>query len=124
MIYSLPGEAGASNFSNCGPVLCVKDSSNTWEGDTLAQFAVRLLPLLVIASHAMAQDAPRIEFEVVSVKPSPEPDPAKGYVVRFSGGPGSKDPGRFRCTNMNLPNFDYARIRNHELSIDCSPIDA
>jgi hypothetical protein len=71
----------------------------------LAQFPLRLLPLLVIAFHTMAQDSPRIEFEVVSVKPSPEPDPAKGYVVGCSGGPGSKDPGIFRCTNMNLPNL-------------------
>jgi hypothetical protein len=39
------------------------------------------------------------------MKLSPEPDPEKGFAVGCNGAPGSKDPGTFRCTNMNLLNL-------------------
>jgi uncharacterized protein (TIGR03435 family) len=66
----------------------------------------------------MAQTSPKVEFEVVSVKPSPIPEPGKGYVVGCSGGPDSKDRGMFRCSNMNLPNLITRAydIMNYQLS--------
>jgi uncharacterized protein (TIGR03435 family) len=53
---------------------------------------------------ASGQPAPaRPEFEVASIKPAPPPGDGK-MVFRFgnSGGPGSRDPGLFACTNCTL----------------------
>lgn len=57
------------------------------------------------AACAFGQSAARVEFEVVSIKPSPEPTPGQGRRVGCDGGPGSKDPGMYRCTNMSLSNL-------------------
>jgi uncharacterized protein (TIGR03435 family) len=40
-------------------------------------------------------------FEVASIKQSPPPD-GRGMRVGCPGGPGSKDPGRITCTNINV----------------------
>jgi uncharacterized protein (TIGR03435 family) len=62
---------------------------------------VCLLLLTICAANAQTQ--PKVEFEVVSVKPSP---PASGRVpVYCNGGPGSKDPGLYNCVNMSLSNL-------------------
>jgi uncharacterized protein (TIGR03435 family) len=60
---------------------------------------------LAAACVGVAQTGPKLEFEVVSIKPSPEPEPGKGITVGCSGGPETKDPGMFRCQNMDLRNL-------------------
>jgi uncharacterized protein (TIGR03435 family) len=55
------------------------------------------------AARGQSTDAP-VAFEVASVKASPPPD-GRGMRVGCNGGPGSKDPGRITCTNMNLANL-------------------
>ncbi len=52
---------------------------------------------------AQSTDA-KAEFEVVSVKPSEAPGNGMRR-VGCDGGPGTKDPGMFRCTNMSLSNL-------------------
>jgi uncharacterized protein (TIGR03435 family) len=44
-------------------------------------------------------------FEVASVRPSPPADHARGMRVSMTGGPGTNDPGRFACENMDLTNL-------------------
>jgi uncharacterized protein (TIGR03435 family) len=53
---------------------------------------------LTVFTAAGAQTA---QFEVASIKPSPPPE---GMFVRttFNGGPGTPDPGTFRCENCSL----------------------
>jgi uncharacterized protein (TIGR03435 family) len=43
-------------------------------------------------------------FEVASVKAAPPPD-MRGMFVRVTGGPGSKDPGRWTAENFSLSNL-------------------
>lgn len=62
-------------------------------GATIAFFAAAFL-------HGQSQPGP--EFEVVSIRPSPESAVGKGYIVGCRGGPRSKDPSMYRCTNMSL----------------------
>src|SRR5581483_1580750 len=50
---------------------------------------------------AYGQDAPHVEFEVASIKPSPPPD-GRGFSVGCEGGPGSRDPGMISCNNVTL----------------------
>lgn len=84
----------------------------------MTRLPVPLLSLIVIAGFTMAQDSSKVEFEVASIKPSPEPDPVKGYVAGCNGGPESKNPVLFRCSNMNLPNLITRAydIMNYQLS--------
>jgi uncharacterized protein (TIGR03435 family) len=58
--------------------------------------------LLMILSTAAAQtpDASP-QFEVASVKPAPPPD-MRGMRVSMRGGPGTDDPGFFRCENCGI----------------------
>lgn len=67
------------------------------------------IALSILAAGAQTPaDAP--EFEVASVKPAANPPfggrfPVSGPVAAllgFSGGPGSKDPGRFTCAGVSL----------------------
>jgi uncharacterized protein (TIGR03435 family) len=51
----------------------------------------------------LAQPEAKPEFEAVSLKLS-SPDP-RGYTVGCNGGPGTNDPGIFRCQNMSLSNL-------------------
>lgn len=68
-------------------------------------------------------DAP-VAFEVASVKASPPPD-GRGMRVGCNGGPGSKDPGRITCTNMNLANLvTMAYGIAHYLLSGLSPADS
>jgi uncharacterized protein (TIGR03435 family) len=60
---------------------------------------------LAAASGAIAQAPPAFEFDVVSIKPSPDPEPGRPVNVGCRGGPGTADPAIFRCTNMNLANL-------------------
>jgi uncharacterized protein (TIGR03435 family) len=60
---------------------------------------------LLLSVAAFAQSAAKVEFEVASIKPSPDPPPGQGYIVGCNGGPESKDPTLFRCTNQNLRNM-------------------
>jgi uncharacterized protein (TIGR03435 family) len=52
-----------------------------------------------------AQAPAKVEFEVVSIKPSPPVEPNKGFSVGCNGGPETKDPALFRCQNMDLSNL-------------------
>ncbi len=67
---------------------------------------IRTLSLLILCFCAFAQTAPpKPEFDAVSVKPSPERAPGGMIRVGCNGGPGTKDPGLFTCTNMNVSNL-------------------
>jgi uncharacterized protein (TIGR03435 family) len=55
-------------------------------------------------AYAQGTD-PSPEFEVASVKPSPQPGPNGGRSMGCQGGPGSTDPGLFTCTNHNISNL-------------------
>src|SRR5271155_4891617 len=79
---------------------------------------MRPAAFLIILACASAQtpDA-SLQFEVASIKPAPPPDP-RGMRVSMRGGPGSDDPGFFRCENCGLPGlitqaFD---IRDYQLT--------
>jgi uncharacterized protein (TIGR03435 family) len=54
---------------------------------------------LTLVSACYAQAPARLEFEAASVKPIPEGDVVS---VFCKGGPGSTDPGLFRCRNFSL----------------------
>jgi uncharacterized protein (TIGR03435 family) len=60
----------------------------------------------------------RPAFEVASVKRSPPPDPARGMIVRATGGPGTNDPGIFRSENFDLGGLVAMAygIRSYQLS--------
>src|SRR5580704_8126676 len=57
-------------------------------------------------------------FDVASIKPAPPPaNGGRGMIMGMSGGPGSKDPGLYRCNNCNLSmlvtqsyNFKYYQL--------------
>ena len=58
--------------------------------------------VLVFALHAQAPDR-TLQFEVASVKPSaPLPAGAPQGRVGCFGGPGSRDPVRYQCTNASV----------------------
>jgi uncharacterized protein (TIGR03435 family) len=66
---------------------------------------------------ALAQVAePRLEFEVASIKLS-APVTGPGMRVRMTGGPGTRDPGRFVTENFTLYNVILAayRIERYQL---------
>jgi uncharacterized protein (TIGR03435 family) len=58
------------------------------------------IPVAALLIAAATAQTPA-QFEVASVKPSPPPN---GMFIRttFAGGPGTPDPGIFRCENCNL----------------------
>lgn len=56
--------------------------------------------LLLAGAFGVAQTADPA-FEVASIKASPPPD-GHGMVVGCKGGPGSADPGLWRCTNATI----------------------
>jgi uncharacterized protein (TIGR03435 family) len=72
------------------------------------------IALLLFAFAAFAQSP---SFEVVSIKPSPPPE-GGGMSVSSGGGPGSRDPSRWRCVNMSLSNIVHNafELRTAELS--------
>jgi uncharacterized protein (TIGR03435 family) len=53
----------------------------------------------------LAATAQPVTFEVASVKASPERVPGVPTRVGVTGGPGSKDPGRWSCENLTLSNL-------------------
>jgi uncharacterized protein (TIGR03435 family) len=56
-----------------------------------------------MATCVVGQILPRPEFEVVSVKASPEPVLGEGgLLTSCTGGPGTRDPGMYRCTRVVL----------------------
>src|SRR5262250_381956 len=65
---------------------------------------VSLLSLVCGIAYSQQPD-PTLTFEVASVKASP-PRPPNGPVrVGCTGGPGTKDPGRWTCQNMTVLNL-------------------
>ena len=67
------------------------------------RFAALSAALATSFLHAQSPD-PAIAFEVASIKAAPPPD-GRGMTVSSSGGPGSKDPGRWTTQNWNLANL-------------------
>ncbi len=57
--------------------------------------------LLLLASGLAFAQTSDPAFEVASIKPSPPPD-GRGMVMGCKGGPGSADPGLWRCTNATI----------------------
>lgn len=55
-------------------------------------------------SAAYGQDTGKLEFEVASVRQAYPPNP-NGFTAGCGGGPGTKDPGLFTCSNMTLGNL-------------------
>ncbi len=62
-----------------------------------------LLTIAMGATFAQTPAPEKAAFEVASIKPSEPPVPGRGMMMGSNGGPGSNDPGRYRCTNCNLP---------------------
>jgi uncharacterized protein (TIGR03435 family) len=62
-----------------------------------------LIAFVYGSAFAQTTEAP-VAFEVASIKPSPPPD-GRGMRVGGTGGPGSKDPGRWTVQNMSLSNL-------------------
>jgi len=60
--------------------------------------------ILFVSAMAFGQTAEKLEFEVVSVKPSAPPDP-RGFTVGCHGGPGTDDPTLLVCQNWDLFNL-------------------
>ncbi len=52
-------------------------------------------------AHAQTADGPPA-FDAASIKPAPPPTPGRGMFMGMNGGPGTKDPGLYRCNNCNL----------------------
>ncbi|HUB81121.1 MAG TPA: TIGR03435 family protein [Bryobacteraceae bacterium] len=65
---------------------------------------MRLLSAVLLVSACYAQPQTRLEFEAASVKPAP-PFDGGSITMRCWGGPGSTDPGLFRCENFSLSNL-------------------
>jgi uncharacterized protein (TIGR03435 family) len=64
----------------------------------------KVLAGLLALSACYAQTPARPEFEAASVKPSVLPDGGATYMF-CRGGPGTADPGLFRCENFSLANL-------------------
>lgn len=62
--------------------------------------AMRSLTLLLFASGVLSAQSPGATFDVATVKPSP-PNTG-GFVRGCKGGPGTSDPGLWRCTNATV----------------------
>jgi uncharacterized protein (TIGR03435 family) len=60
------------------------------------------MALLAASCIAQAQQTAKLEFEVASIKPSPQPAGAARVVMGCRGGPATKDPSLFVCENINL----------------------
>jgi uncharacterized protein (TIGR03435 family) len=76
---------------------------------------MRITTFVMMLAYAAAQDSP--QFDVASIKPAPPPD-MRGMRVSSRGGPGTDDPGMFRCENCAVSGlisraFD---IRDYQLS--------
>src|SRR5580700_10398518 len=62
-------------------------------------------------------------FDVASIKPAPPPaNGGRGMIMGMSGGPGSKDPGLYRCNNCNLSMLvtQAYNIKYYQLSVPSS----
>jgi uncharacterized protein (TIGR03435 family) len=60
------------------------------------------MALLAASCIAQAQQTTKLEFEVASIKPSPQPAGGARVVMGCRGGPGTKDPSLLVCENINL----------------------
>lgn len=63
-----------------------------------------LLALVCGVARSQPSDS-TLTFEVASLKASPPRQPNVSIRVGCSGGPGTKDPGRFTCQNMSVSNL-------------------
>ena len=74
----------------------------------MTRFVAAPLLLVFAACGAFAQAGAKLEFEVVSIKATAPPEVNGGVIglrVFASGGPGSQDPGMWRCENFSLRNL-------------------
>jgi len=65
---------------------------------------IKLLIVIAIALGKAYSQTPngQMTFDVASIKAAPPPVPGRGMIMGMSGGPGSNDPGLYRCSNCNL----------------------
>lgn len=83
---------------------------------------VRAWILCLVAICVVGQTLPRPEFEVVSVKPSPEPVGGQGNLfTSCGGGPGTGDPDMYHCTRevlamliVNAYGIPFYRLRGSD----------
>jgi uncharacterized protein (TIGR03435 family) len=93
---------------------------------------IRTLPLIALCFTALAQTVPpKPEFDAASIKPSVARQPGQRIRVGCTGGPGTKDPGLFTCTNTRLSNLvtraystDFYRVAGLEGLTDMFDITA
>jgi uncharacterized protein (TIGR03435 family) len=66
-------------------------------------FSTIIILLLVILLLSAYAEGP--SFEVASIRPAPPIDPRKFIDTSCHGGPGTKEPSRWTCSNVLLPNL-------------------
>ena len=70
------------------------------------RFTLSLVLFALVCGVAYGQPSdPTLAFEVASVKASPPRSPNGLIRVGCTGGPGTKDPGRWTCQNMTVLNL-------------------
>jgi uncharacterized protein (TIGR03435 family) len=75
---------------------------------------MRISKTLIVAAAMASAYAQSPAFEVASIKPSP---PDAGSTVSSGGGPGTRDPGTWRCESMTLRNIVFIafNVRSNQL---------
>jgi uncharacterized protein (TIGR03435 family) len=78
--------------------------------------------LMACACLAGNGQTPGPTFDVASIKPAPPPGPGRGMMMGMNGGPGSKDPGLYRCNNCNLAMLlaQAYNVKHYQLSVPSS----
>jgi uncharacterized protein (TIGR03435 family) len=72
----------------------------------MVRLALSLFAFQLVCGVVYSQPAGNtLTFEVASVKASPPRQPNVPMRVGCNGGPGTKDPGRWTCTNMTVSNL-------------------
>lgn len=80
-----------------------------------------LFAFALVCGVAYSQPSdPTLTFEVASVKASPPRPPNGAIRVGCTGGPGSKDPGRWTCRNMTVSNLisNAYNLKRYQMTAD------
>src|SRR6266850_1273637 len=73
----------------------------SWRLSMISRTAGALLVITGFAANGLAADAKQ-EFEVASIKPAPPLGGQGMFRMGSTGGPGSRDPGRYSCEGCPL----------------------
>jgi uncharacterized protein (TIGR03435 family) len=86
--------------------------------------SLALFALVCGVAYSQPSD-PTLTFEVASVKASPPRPPNGPFRVGCTGGPGTKDPGRWSCQNMTVWNLisNAYNLRRYQMPSDNSEAD-